>query len=93
MTVTLPLQPLEEAKLAAAAEAKGVSTELLVGEAVSKMLAEMELTEPVKRNSRSIREIFLEDIEDVPVEELENLPRDGASEHDHYLYGHAKRHA
>jgi len=28
---------------------------------------------------------------DVPVEELSKLPDDGASEHDHYLYGHSKR--
>ncbi|MDA1192404.1 MAG: hypothetical protein O3A46_12075 [Candidatus Poribacteria bacterium] len=29
---------------------------------------------------------------DMPQEELEKLPRDGAANLDHYLYGHAKRH-
>jgi hypothetical protein len=28
---------------------------------------------------------------DVPDEELKKLPKDGASEHDHYLYGHEKK--
>jgi hypothetical protein len=28
---------------------------------------------------------------DVPDEELKKLPTDGASEHDHYLYGHPKK--
>jgi AbrB family looped-hinge helix DNA binding protein len=27
----------------------------------------------------------------VPDEELSKLPEDGASQHDHYLYGHSKR--
>jgi hypothetical protein len=36
MTVTLPLAPQEEAKLLAIAEAKGLSTDALVREAVEK---------------------------------------------------------
>jgi hypothetical protein len=28
----------------------------------------------------------------VPIEELEKLPKDGADQHDHYLYGTPKRH-
>ena len=40
MTITLPLQPQEEARLIAAARAKGLSTDALVREALDRILAE-----------------------------------------------------
>ena len=40
MTITLPLLPQEEAKLLAAAKAKGVSADALVREALNKIIAE-----------------------------------------------------
>jgi len=40
MTITLPLQPQEEARLVALARAKGVSTDALVREALDRILAE-----------------------------------------------------
>ena len=40
MTITLPLQPQEEAALIAVAQAKGISADALVREAVSRILAE-----------------------------------------------------
>jgi len=40
MTITLPLQPQEEAMLIAAAHAKGLSTDALVREAIERILAE-----------------------------------------------------
>ena len=40
MTITLPLQPQEEAKLIAIAYAKGVSADALVREALDRILAE-----------------------------------------------------
>jgi hypothetical protein len=52
MTITLPLQPQEEA--------------------------------------RHICEVLLDNTKGISAEELAKLPRDGACEHDHYLYGHAK---
>lgn len=92
MTITLPLQPQEEAKLVALAQAKGVSTDTLVREALNKILAEAaDQPDAPERESRPIWEIILENIKDVPPEEFAQLPKDGASEHDHYLYGHPKR--
>jgi len=92
MTITLPLQPQEEARLAAAAEAKGVSTDDFLREAVKNILAApSELPEAPKAGVRPIWEVMLENIEGVSPEEFAKLPKDGASEHDHYLYGHAKR--
>jgi hypothetical protein len=40
---------------------------------------------------RPIWEVILDNMKDVPPEEFAKLPKDGASEHDHYLYGHLKR--
>jgi hypothetical protein len=40
MTITLSLQPQEEARLIAAARARGLSTDALVREALEKILAE-----------------------------------------------------
>ena len=40
MTITLPLQPQEEAKLVARARAKGLSTDAFVREALDRILAE-----------------------------------------------------
>ncbi len=40
---------------------------------------------------RPVWELLLENMEDVPSAEFAKLPTDGASQHDHYLYGHPKR--
>lgn len=40
MTITLPLEPQEEARLKAAAQAKGLSPDAFVREALRKLLAE-----------------------------------------------------
>ncbi len=92
MTITLPLQPQEEEKLIAAAQAKGVSTEALVREALDRILTDApnEPQEP-KRESRPIWEVIGGSMKDVPPEDLALLPRDGASQIDHYVYGVPKR--
>jgi len=91
MTISLPLQPGEEAKLIAVAQAKGLSTDALVREALDKILADApdQPAEP-KLESRPIWEVILDNMKDVPPEEFAKLPKDGANEHDHYLYGHPK---
>ena len=92
MTITLPLEPREEARLIAAAQAKGVPTVTLVREALDKILADVPVQpEEPKLEPRPIRELILDNMKDVPPEEFAKLPKDGASEHDHYLYGHPKR--
>jgi len=92
MAITLPLQPQEEARLIAAAQAKGLSTDALVREALDRILAEVPEVPPEQtRESRPIWEVILDNMKDVPPEEFAKLPKDGASEHDHYLYGHPKR--
>jgi len=92
MTITWPLQPQEEARLVALAHARGVSTDALVLEALDKILADApNLPIDAETASLPIWEVILDNMKDVPSEEFARLPKDGASEHDHYLYGHAKR--
>jgi hypothetical protein len=92
MTITLPLQPQEEARLVALAQAKGVSTDTLVREALDKILADAPgQPDKANRELRPIWDVILDNMQDVPPEEFARLPKDGASEHDHYLYGHPKR--
>jgi hypothetical protein len=45
---------------------------------------------PVVEDDRPIWEIFADAMKDVPREDLALLPKDGAAQIDHYLYGHPK---
>jgi hypothetical protein len=88
MTITVPLHPQEEARLIAAAEARGVSTGALVREALDNILGDA--PEPAVRlggESRPIWDVILDNMMDVPADEFAKLPKDGAS---HYLYSHPK---
>ena len=44
-----------------------------------------------KRDQRRIWDVIAERMKAVPLEVFDRLPKDGASEHDHYLYGSPKR--
>ena len=57
---------------------------------VDEMLKENHETRP-RENVRPIWEIITELSAQVPMEEWEKLPSDGAEQHDHYLYGSPKR--
>ena len=46
---------------------------------------------PQSTETRPIWEIITELSAQVPMEEWEKLPSDGAEQHDHYLYGSPKR--
>jgi hypothetical protein len=39
----------------------------------------------------ALLEFARECTKDIPIEEFEKLPKDGAHQHDHYLYGTPKR--
>ena len=65
--------------------AQGVSAEQYAGRALEHFL---------KSGSgprRHISEVIRENMRDIPAEVLAQLPSDGASEHDHYIYGLPKR--
>ena len=57
---------------------------------VEEMLSEKETT-PSRVSVRPLWEIAEEITSQVPLEEWEKLPVDGAEQHDHYLYGSPKR--
>lgn len=85
MTLTIQLPDEQEAALKARARAKGVSAEQYAIEVLKRELASG--GPPRRHISEALRGIM----SDVPAELLEALPADGASEHDHYLYGSPKR--
>lgn len=58
MTITLPLQPQEEAKLIALAQAKGLSLDELVREALAKIVSSEPDANVVKEPTRSSRGIL-----------------------------------
>ncbi len=90
MTLILEMPDNKEAALKAKAQAQGVSAEQYV-----QRIVDRDLQEPIIPASgsprRHISEVIREIMSDVPLEDFESLPRDGASEHDHYLYGSPKR--
>ena len=80
MTITLPLAPQEEARLIAAAQAKGVSTDALVRELLDQILTEAPAS---KKPSRSLRGLLAkygpapsaEEIDQNRAEMFANFPR------------------
>lgn len=85
MTLTINLADDEQALLAAKAQACGVTAE----EYAHKVLADdLGIAPPTRRH---ISEIIRENMNRVPPEIMAAMPKDGASEHDHYIYGLPKR--
>jgi hypothetical protein len=70
--------------LKAKAAAEGLTLEAWLAK-----LAERE--RPASRPHRHIAEIILETMKDVPPEMMAAMPTDGASQHDHYIYGWPKK--
>jgi hypothetical protein len=76
---------------AAALKAKATAAGLTL-EAWLKQLAETKETSPAHAPRRPhIAERIQEIMKDVPPEIMATLPTDGASQHDHYIYGWPKR--
>ena len=59
--------------------------------ALVETLLDNEQLTPSELARRPISEIFEELSSQIPLEEWAKLPRDGAEQHDHYLYGSPKR--
>ena len=56
-------------------------------------LTEKTTKKHVKRHvGLELLELMQQVTKDIPLEEFEKLPKDGAHQHDHYLYGTPKRH-
>jgi hypothetical protein len=75
---------------AAALKAKAAAQGLTLEEWFKRLAAEA----PVAPGSlQSAADIVLEEMRKVPAEIMASLPKDGASQHDHYLYGWPKKEA
>jgi hypothetical protein len=83
MTV-IKLPDEQAAVLRAKAAAEGLSLEAWL-----KKLAQepQSATQP----QRHIADIIVENMRDVPPEIMNRMPRDGATQHDHYIYGWPKK--
>ena len=90
MTLILELPDNKEAVLKARAEAQGVSAEQFAEQILDHALEES--TSIAKLSStRHISEIIRDRMRKIPAEAWAGIPADGASEHDHYIYGLPKR--
>ena len=89
MTVTIRLSDEQAAVLQEQAAAEGLTLDIWL----QRLAEHYARSHPPScaTNHRPIWETILDNMKDVPTEEFERLPRDGASEHDHYLYGCPKR--
>jgi predicted DNA-binding protein len=83
MTITLPLQPQEEARLKALAHSKGMSAAALVRQALDKILEEAPEFSPDQQPTHSLRGLLAkygpappaEEIDRNRAEMFENFPR------------------
>jgi hypothetical protein len=90
MTLILELPDNKEAALKAKAQSQGVSAEQYAEKVLYRDLEEQTsaATDP---DDRPIWEIIVDQMKDVPPKDFAALPRDGASQVDHYIYGLPKR--
>ena len=85
MALTIHLPDEQQAALDAKARALGISAEEYARQVLVQDL------EAGARSHRHISEIIRENMSKVPPEIMARMPKDGASEHDHYIYGLPKR--
>lgn len=91
MTVTIELSDDQAAALKEQAAAEGLTVDAWLkrlAEQHAQSRASLHATNPMP-----IWDTILDNMKDVPAEEFWYFPRDGASEHDHYLYRSPKRDA
>ena len=89
MTLTIELSPEREAALKAHAQSSGLTVEQWLLQ-----LAEQSVPSPVEHkpaDPRPVWEIILDNMKSVPHEDIAALPKDGARQIDHYIYGQPKR--
>jgi hypothetical protein len=95
MTLTIDLSPDKEAALKAEAQAQGISAQQWLQRLVEERL--QAVSQPGSQDQPTQPEpfwkTFTRRMHALPAEVFERLPTDGASEHDHYLYGSPKRHS
>jgi plasmid stability protein len=89
MKLKIDLPDEKTAALAAKARMMGLSTEQYARQVLEHDL-EPEL-QAAGQPLRTTAEMILSNMSKVPAEDMATLPKDGASQHDHYIYGWPKR--
>jgi hypothetical protein len=92
MTVTIQLSDEQAAALQAQAAQQGLTVDTWLQRLAEEYVRLHVSVTRSPADERPIWEVISDNMKDIPLEEFEKLPKDGASEHDHYLYGHPKRH-
>ena len=87
MGVTIEISDEQAARLTQQAEAEGIS----VPELLDRLIAAESAPSKGASAHRPVSAMIQEILGEVPPEELEKLPKDAASQIDHYIYGHPKR--
>ena len=90
MTLRIDLPDEKTAALAAKARIQGLSAEQYARQILEHEL-ESEVQAAGAQPLRTAADIVLSCMSDVPPEIMAAMPKDGASEHDHYIYGWPKR--
>jgi hypothetical protein len=90
MTVTIQLSDEQLAALRAQAEEEGLSVAAWL-QRLAEQYAQSRIGARPNTSERPVWELVSQGMRAVPEEVFERLPQDGASEHDHYLYGSPKR--
>jgi hypothetical protein len=90
MTVKLELAPEVQAGLLAQAQDSGMSLEAIAEQVLARHVQEIRM-ESINGEHRPIWEVISDISKDVPDEVFDRLPKDGASQVDHYIYGLPKR--
>ena len=86
MTLTITLSDEQATVLQAKAAAEGLSLEAWL-----QKVADQET--PVEKPLQTAADIILSCMRKVPAEIMATMPTDGASQHDHYIYGWPKKEA
>jgi hypothetical protein len=91
-TVHINIPDQKAADLSAYAEARGLTVEQWIIQLVEQATPgqPFEMSADIEDDDRPIWEVFADTMKDAPREELAALPKDGAAQVDHYLYGHPK---
>jgi plasmid stability protein len=90
MTLKIDLPDEKTAALTAKARSLGLSAEQYARQILEHDLAS-EVDASGVQPLRTAADIVLSCMSDVPPEIMATMPKDGASQHDHYIYGWPKR--
>ena len=95
--MSVEISPEVETLLSDEARREGVSVDILLLRLMNERGAAQHRSgagaEPTKSPMQAVANIILDSMRDVPPEIMATMPPDGASQHDHYIYGWPKREA